>query len=470
MCKKISIELRDWNVAHISGDYAVSTIDDATSFRVNGFQFSYKYKKGWWDGKTHLYSKNDQTFPAGLVGVVQRALRTWADKRGHTLEITVVDNRNIKDPINNGLSLYGVTLRDYQLAGAKAMVAKQRGILKIATNGGKTITFIAVAKHLGLQTLMLVPGKELLHQVYAEFKRFLPPSEVGIIGDGKWKPKKYTVAIPNTLASRIKKKKPEAIEYLKGVDVICSDECHKVGASQFYNVLKACPAHYRYGLSGTPLDRTDGADLKLIAQTGEVVYEVSNKQLIDAGLSTDVEILFVTISGPDDISHIREWSDVYELGIVKNDERNREIAKYASQMCSEGRGTLIIVNLIDHGELLNELIPKSQFMHGGLASAERQKMLKSFKSGNIDVLIATNILDEGVSIDNIDAIIMGAGGKSRIRTLQRLGRGLRTGGNSDTLRIVDFIDSAHSMIAKHSMKRFKDYQAEDCFRMTLVDA
>lgn len=470
MCKKIRIELRDWNIAHISGDYAVSVVDDATSFRVNGFQFSHKYKKGFWDGKTHLYSKNDKTFPAGLVGVVRKALEAWATKRGHTIDIEIVDSRNIKNPQENGYSLYGVTLRDYQLAGAKAMVDQRRGILKIATNGGKTITFISVMRHLGLPTLMLVPGKELLHQVYKEFKRFLPPSDVGIIGDGKWKPNKYTVAIPNTLASRVKKKNADAIEYLKGVDVICSDECHKVGASQFYNVLKACPAPYRYGLSGTPLDRTDGADLKLIAQTGEVVYEVSNKQLIDAGLSTDVEILFVTVVGPDDIAHFREWSDVYELGIVKNNERNQQINRYAKEMHVEGRGTLIIVNLIEHGELLTQLIPGSQFIHGGLPSATRTKILNDFRKGEISTMIATNILDEGVSIDNIDAIIMAAGGKSRIRTLQRLGRGLRTGGNSSTLRIVDFIDSQHAILAKHSMKRFKDYQAEDCFRMKLVDA
>ena len=91
--------------------------------------------------------------------------------------------------------------------------------------------------------------------------------------------------------------------------------------------------------------------------------------------------------------------------------------------------------------------------------------MAEFRDGTIKVIIATSILDEGVDLPNIDVLVLAGGLKSSIATLQRVGRGLRTGGNVDRLYVVDTIDFQNHHLLKHSFQRLQDYRAEDCFEI-----
>lgn len=455
------------NTAQLAGNYPEWIVDEAISWQVPGFQFAPRFKKGWWDGKEHLFNKKQKTFPAGLLRIVGKALRRWSKKAETKIGIKVVRIGDIPEPIGKTFDLYGAVLRDYQLEGAKKLVEAQRGILKIATNGGKTFTFAAVIRYLGLKTLFIVPGKELLYQVRDEFKKLLH-EPIGLIGDGRWSPQDITIAIPATLASRLKSKdkakKAQVTDFLNTVQVVCADECHGVGAKGPYDVLTACPAPYRYGLSGTPLSRSDGGDMKLIAQTGEVVYEVSNKELIRLGVSTEVEVQFIPID--EDVPDALDWQKAYQKGVVENEPRNFVIVETCEKYVKDGLNCLILVKAIEHGVILDELLnAPHKFIHGDLSSEERRDAISDFRAGDLRILIATKILDQGVSINNIDVLVMAAGGKSRIQTLQRVGRGLRKGGNSDTLRVIDFSDMGNTYLAKHSLQRLHDYKAEGCFKI-----
>jgi superfamily II DNA or RNA helicase len=79
------------------------------------------------------------------------------------------------------------------------------------------------------------------------------------------------------------------------------------------------------------------------------------------------------------------------------------------------------------------------------------------------VFCHNSILDEGVDVPNIDVLILAGGGKSSINTLQRVGRGLRKGGNIDKLYVVDTLDFQQYHLLKHSLQRLDDYKNEDCF-------
>src|SRR5690606_31714734 len=127
-----------------------------------------------------------------------------------------------------------------------------------------------VTKHLGLKTLFIVSTQELMYQGRKRFQKRLGlgDDEVGIIGDGKWEPGSFvTIAMLPTLEARIDN--PECISLLKESEVLFFDECHRMGSETWFTVATLCPAYYRFGLSGTPLDRTDGADLRLIGAIGE---------------------------------------------------------------------------------------------------------------------------------------------------------------------------------------------------------
>jgi superfamily II DNA or RNA helicase len=131
--------------------------------------------------------------------------------------------------------------------------------------------------------------------------------------------------------------------------------------------------------------------------------------------------------------------------------------------------TLILVEQINHGKMIDdalwtqtggEFIPHA-FIHGDEDTDVRENTLKDFADKTLGVLIASTILDEGVDVPAIDALICAGSRKSRIKTLQRLGRGLR----GRKLVVVEFANYTHDFLLRHSLERLEDYQKEDCFNI-----
>lgn len=468
-------------MAILKGNYPRSVVHEVTSYPVEGAQFTPSYRKGLWDGRKKLLNKRTGAFPAGLVTTVVRALEE-AD-----VEVELVDHRPQPSPSDiqddTSYALVGVKMEgkyDYQLTAAKKMVESRHGIVKMATNAGKTEVACAVTRHLGLRTLFIVTNRELLYQARARFQKRLGlgAEEVGIVGDGHFSPGSFvTIATVDTIDSRINTE--ECQELLSSTEVLFIDECHHVGSETWYTATVLCPAYYRYGLSGTPLDRTDGANLRLIAATGEVIVNISNKFLVERGISAKAEIIFDQITQPILKKNIR-YPTAYKQGISENQELISRVVEWTKVFRKKGLGTLILVEEIGQGRLIDdalwtatdgEFIPH-QFIYGEEDTQVRQKALQDFASGNLPVLIASTILDEGVDVPTIDALILAGSRKSRIRTMQRLGRGLR----GKKLIVVEFANYCHKYLIKHSMQRLDDYKAEECFdiyqsgpSLTLVD-
>lgn len=329
----------------------------------------------------------------------------------------------------------------------------------------------ALTKHLAIPTVFLVERLELLHQTRKRFalRLGLPLEDIGIIGDshcqiGSW----ITVATPKSLGTQIKKG-----NVVPGLwQMVISDESHHVGSDTHYEVLNSIPAYYRFGMSGTPLNRSDGADLRLIAQTGPVLYDVPNKLLVARGISVQPYVEMVTIDEPY-IPESTTWAKVHRLGVVENEALNQKIIEKTLQHLSDGKQVLILVDVIKHGDYLDNRLGRAvrslrfpthhQFINGKEDTAVRIKALEDFKTGTTKCLIATPILDEGVDVPCIDVLILAGGGKSKIRLLQRAGRGLRTGKGKKKLLIIDFANFTHRYLLKHSLQRLRTYKGEECF-------
>ena len=247
--------------------------------------------------------------------------------------------------------------------------------------------------------------------------------------------------------------------------------CHRVGSDSWYSVLRACPAFYRFGLSGTPLNRTDGADMRLTAATGPTIYQVRNKDLIERGISNKVEIQMLRVDKPY-IDARTPYKDVYEVGVVDNLWRNKELCSLAAEWVEKGRQVVILVSEIEHGEKLSNEIQarkvSQQFIHGKKPTWVREQAILDFESGDLKVLISSTILDEGVDTPCIDVLILAGGLKSYIKALQRIGRGVRKGGVSDKLIVIDTADFQHEYLLKHSLERLDAYKAEDCFEIVEI--
>ena len=134
-------------------------------------------------------------------------------------------------------------------------------------------------------------------------------------------------------------------------------------------------------------------------------------------------------------------------------------------MYDKGNGILIIINRIEHGEAISNLLKEEgvahYFINGQLENDLRDEKIQDMRDGALKVMISSTIIDEGVDISGIDTLILGAGGKSLRQTLQRVGRGLRkkkTGENK--VEVFDFYDLTNKHLKKHSEQRRKIYEDE----------
>lgn len=451
-------------VSKISGPFPKAAIRLATSYPVEGAKFSKAFKSKMWDGRKHLFKATSNSFPTGLLRIVEEVLATTETV------YTKVDHRVTPTRLGTSYDLVGVSMTgkyDYQLTTAQTAVKEKQGIIRVATGGGKSEIACAITKYLGLTTLFAVTTRELLYQARERFKLRLgmTDTEIGLIGDGHWEPGSFvTIATIDTLESRVET--PECQAFLQSIQVLFGDECHHMGSETWYEICMLCPAIYRFGLSGTPMDRTDGANLRLIAAIGDVIVDIPNKFLMERGISAKTSIIWTKITSPT-LPKKLTYATAYKQGIVDNPNALAAIVAWAKVFSELKLGTLILCEEIAHGKAIDEalwtatdgqFIPH-QFIHGSEDSETRKNTLKDFAEGRLPVLIASTILDEGVDVPTIDALILAGSRKSKIKTMQRLGRGLR--GNK--LIAVEFANYCHDHLLRHSLVRYEDYKKEECF-------
>ena len=449
----------------LTGDFPILDIKEATSYPSDGAQYSKAYRKGVWDGRVNLFKTKAGKFPTGLLYLVQEVL----DEGDYPYE--VIDTRPEPEIVEGGFDLIGISMTGkyaYQLDACHTMVKEQQGVIKIATNGGKTECACAVAQHLGLNALFIVTSKDLLYQAQARFQKRLGLGDdaIGIVGDTIWKPGSFiTIAIMDTLVSRADQE--ECQDLLKNTEVLFIDEAHHAGSNTWFYVLEQISARFRFALSGTPLDRTDGADLRLLATTGKQIVDISNKTLVETGVSAQAHIVWDKITQPMLKSKGLKYNTVYKEGVVLNNELLYKIVDWTKISYQFGLSTMILTEEIEQGERIDNslwndtggLFIPHQFIHGENSSTVRRDALADFSNRSLPVLVASRILDEGIDVPTIDVLILGGSRKSRIKTMQRLGRGLR----DDKLIVIEFSNFTHKYLLEHSLQRYEDYQQERCF-------
>jgi superfamily II DNA or RNA helicase len=197
---------------------ALTAIDNALAVETPGYKFTASYRSGYWDGMTRFFNRVSGKFPTGLLSEVVAALR----KIGEDPEI--VDKRNaveytLDDEIKLGHKELGhITLRDYQYECVKKALESSRGIINVATNGGKTEIACGIIKSIlpnlkpGDRIAFFTHSKEIFHQSHKRIEERLG-IKVGLIGDGKWDEQQVTVVMIPTVAKYIKK--PEELPKTK---------------------------------------------------------------------------------------------------------------------------------------------------------------------------------------------------------------------------------------------------------------
>lgn len=478
---KITIENTRCKITELPVQIA-NKLTNELSVKVPNYWFSQKYKMGYWDGTQKFFQRPANVFPTGLLPRVIKILKEDYEITPVLIDKRVETNKYALQKISQDYKISETKIaRDYQVDTINKLITNEvsglsftRGIVNIATNGGKTAIAIGFIKELysKLQSnnsifLFVTHSKEIARQAKLSIENDLN-IPVGFIGDGKWQPERVTVAIVTTLYRRMKS--PEFKELVKTTIGFVADECHHSSSTSWYEVFNAFTnASIRIGLTGT-VDKTNPVnEMKLYACTGDIINKISNEYLIENGYSARPICIMFTVSTPE--LEKENYSDAYNLGIVESEERLDYITRICEKETSSHNTVLILVEHIEHGELIKSELKKLNkqvfFTNGELSSDTRQQLLDALKDGKIDVLISTAILDEGVDVSNINAIIYARGMKSTRKLLQGIGRGLRKKTDGSKLRFYDFIDDMNSTLLLHSQNRFQVLKQEK-FKVKLM--
>lgn len=459
-------------------EYPIKLVDTVTSFQKTGFQFSPAFKrklpngKRAWDGKIHLLSPIYHTFPTGILPFIVKALRD----NGHQVEIDLLDEARPLPVVADFRKDYaGKTPWKHQVEAVDAFLnGGQRGIIRVATAGGKTLISAMTITALGMpQTLMLIKGQNLVDQTADELSKFVGAENVGIVMGEDYNPARIIIGSVNTFASRLDD--PEMRALLASCKLVIVDEAHLVGkgAQTFHKVLDLCPAPARLGMSGTPLVDQQDADMMLISRTGPLLYDLQPSELQDKGILAQAELNVTRINHP--IRADYTYREAIQKLIIENHERSYTIVNQVLDALAERRKVLLIggnsVQFVRNLETLYKFASDERkvsypavFVTGADGRIKSRQAVAGMRAGTIQLLCNTTLFDMGTDLPSLEDVFLAAPLKGYSRLMQRLGRGLR--GNSDpskVFRAYDYIDLTNPYLVKHYQARAKIYRSEDIF-------
>ena len=407
--------------------------------------------------KFRLFNINDMSFPIGMLNYVKDGFKEAE------YSFIVQDGRTAPGHITD-FDLCGSGLRDYQVEAVEAVLKNPVGVIKHATGAGKSRTAISIVQKVNCRWLFLVNSSTLMHQ-FADSYEKLTGLQAGMLGDGvvrkRGEGSNLTVATFQTINLKIEN--PAMLKILEQVQGVIVDECHGAASETYCNILQKCKnAYYRVGLSGTPFDRGDKAQVYILGQLGGILSEVTSVDLIKRGILASPKIKFLKCEQSGVV--VSNWASAKKKLIVESDKRNLLISglvrDHVDYPC------LVFCDAVAHGKSLETRFQSEgidcKFLSGQKKTSERQKTIQDLERGELDVIVCTSIFDSGIDIPSLRSIVFAGGGKSVIASIQRLGRVLRIDPHTkETNAIVfDILDQGNKWLEKHAKKRMKTLRDE----------
>src|ERR1700722_5702105 len=309
--QQINITINDNKFCIIkTDDYGVlQRIRKEFSYKLQGIEFTPKYRSGQWNGIIYLLDGKNR-IGLGLLDQLKAFLSKIdceafvEDLRPDLMPLPEID-------LKGKLTQLGMVLRPYQQNIVDTAFSKKRGIVRVATGGGKSVCIAALTAKINRPTIIGVVGLDLLQQFHTLFSSLFD-EEIGWIGDGIVKIKRINICSMWTLGKSLNIKKniidedssdkeifraehsKNIIELLKSTEVFQWDECHQIGTETFKQIYKVIDPKYILGYRGTPY-REDNSMLFSNSVLGDIIVDVSASTLIKQGYLTQPYIKFVSV-------------------------------------------------------------------------------------------------------------------------------------------------------------------------------
>ena len=439
------------HLAGISGSLLVALQSRLT---IDNPKYHAAKKYGRWIGKNFkkklLFYEMDErgiVFPRGFAA---RAAALCQKHMGRKPEI---DDRRRSRP-DVPFSFLG-ELRSYQQEALQDILQRHFGVLVAGTGSGKTVIALAAVAQRRQPALILVHTRELMYQWQERIRQFLG-IRAGLIGDSKFDRQPVSVAIVNTARKRLAELTP-CFGYL------IVDECHRVPATLFTEVVKRFDCRFMLGLSATAYRREDGLTPLIYFYMGEKVHQV------DAGMLTDSGAILQPVFVQRKTGFRYVFRGNYQAlmkSLTRNEERNQQIVADIKAEAAATAGTILVVSdRIAHCQRLVQLLAglglQATVLTGKLSAAERKAIVTSLHQGELKILVATlQLVGEGFDAAGLSTLFLTTPIKFTGRLRQVIGRILRPASGKQP-RVIDYVDENVGVL-KHSAEiRQRAYDAKD---------
>jgi superfamily II DNA or RNA helicase len=439
------------------------------------------YKLGRWDGSISFFGLGGTTYLSMLPQVLE-----FLEEKNYYIELEDLRNpTNLQFdeisedfwgekcwPTGHRFAGHPIRLRNDQVEVINKFLENPQCIQEIATGFGKTITTATLAKICEKygRTITIVPNKSLVEQTEEDFINC--GLDVGVYyGDRKNLDKTHTICTWQSLNILDKNSKNigekeilTLAELLEGVQCVMVDEVHMAKAEVLKTLLTRNLANtpIRWGLTGT-VPKADHEFQTIRASLGEVVHRVKAHELQEAGVLSGCHV---------NIIQTAEWKEfsgyAEELKyLVTNAERMTYIANLIKGI-SETGNTLVLVDRIESGNFLQINLsnlfsllgekPDVAFVSGAVKTKDRKESYDEIKTADNKIIVATyGVAAVGINIPRIFNLVLLEPGKSFVRVIQSIGRGIRKADDKDFVQIWDLTAST-KYAKRHLTERKKFYK------------
>ena len=369
-------------------------------------------------------------------------------------------------PTQQGKALDGekLELREYQqeaLGSLEVMRANKETIALLyhATGTGKTVTAVMDAKRCGGRVLFVAHTMELVNQAHNTFKKLWNAVSVGKFADSVKDTESHVICGSiQSIALNLELFREDYFDY------IIIDEAHHASADTYQKVLAYFKPKFTLGLTATP-ERAD--DTNILEVFKNTAHKLDIQTAVEIGALVPVRC--IRIHTNIDMTKVRFNSVQYNIRDLDDKifvpERNKLIVDTWLSYVKNKR-TVVFCASVKHAEQIAKLFQEAGVdalaVSGGMKTSERNEQLAKFASGDIKVLCACDLLNEGWDCPQTEVLFMARPTMSKVLYTQQLGRGMRNSEGKDHLMVFDFVDNASQYNAPYSMHRLfklKDYHA-----------
>ena len=439
-------------------------------YEIPGARYQPAVRLGRWDGKVAYFQLGGSTYTNLLPDIIpilenynydielddQRDYSTTFDFERVTEDTFAHLNWSKGHPMEG----QPIKLRDYQVEIVNNFLENPQSIQEVATGAGKTIMTAALSQRCEPhgRTIVIVPNKSLVTQTEKDYRGL--GLDVGVyFGDRKEWGKKHTICTWQSLNILLKNTKNGSditiYDFIEDVVCIMVDEVHMAKADALKTLLTGVMSRIpiRWGLTGTvPKEPFEFQALKV--SLGPVINQLSASELQDRGVLAQCHVNVVQL-----VDHAEFSNYQSELKyLLEEAKRLDTIADLIDKVNATGN-TLVLVDRVAAGHAIVERLgDKAVFVSGATKGTKRDEEYAEVATSTGKVIVATyGVAAVGINIPRIFNLVLVEPGKSFVRVIQSIGRGIRKAEDKDFVQIWD-VTSTCKFAKRHLTKRKQFYR------------